>query len=637
MKIQFKIVIVLLLMFSFSCSDYLDIVPESTQQIENLFDRKEKAYISLATCYHYIPKFDAVFSSYVFASDELIEPIEHNVEGLNMMRGKQNKENPLMSFWSGYSSNENAQESLYKGIRDCNTLIENIDKVVDMTDDEKAQWSAEAQVLKAYFHFLLVSNYGPIPIIDKNLPISADVEEVRVSRNTVDECFDYIENTINTAIPNLPERITAANPLGRIDQVIASALKSRVLLFAASPLFNGNSEFYETFIDKEGNKLFNTVYDAEKWKKAADAAKEAINLAKAYGVSLYTYNSQPQSYDTLNYNQDEVKALYNYRYMFTEKWNAEVIWGNSNPVRNGNWWGIQSPTLMKDPDESNTEGAWQWAAPTLRMVELFYTKNGLPINEDLTWDYSLRYRLRPVPTEDRFHAQEGESTIRLHLQREPRFYACIGFDRGYNRTWGKIFSLKMRKGEDHGKKSESYDNLITGYALKKLNHPSSRGDGYDGHVTYEWPLIRMGELYLNYAEAYNEYYGPGVEAFDALNTIRERSGVPKVEDVWSNASIAKTPNKHQNKEGLREIIRQERLIEMSFEGHRYFDLRRWKEAHKYFATPIVGMNNNETDPNLYYTVKELTQRSFITPRDYLQPIKSSEIIVNSNLVQNPGW
>ena len=155
------------------------------------------------------------------------------------MRGKQNATEPIMSLWSGYDG----QQSLFVGIRDCNILIENIHKVADMSEIEKAQWAAEAKFLKAYYHFLLVRLYGPIPIVDENLSISAGIDEVRVSRNTVDECFSYIENTIDEAIPYLPERITTNNQLGRIDQVIASSIKAQVLLYAASPLFNGNSEF----------------------------------------------------------------------------------------------------------------------------------------------------------------------------------------------------------------------------------------------------------------------------------------------------------------------------------------------------------------------------------------------------------
>ena len=636
-KIIHKILIAILIFIGTGCSDYLDIVPDKTQEVELLFERKEKAYTALANCYHYLPEFDVPFSSYVFATDEITEPLEHNVEGLNLMRGKQNTQDPIMSFWSGFNASGSSQLSLYQGIRDCNLLIENIHQVADMTDVEKASWKAEAQFLNAFYHFLLVINYGPVPIVSKNLPISASIEEVRMPRNTVDECFSYIENTIDQALPYLPERITANNPMGRIDQVIASAIKSRVLLFAASPLFNGNSEFYETFVDHNGNKLFNTIYDAEKWKKAADAAKDAIDIALQYGSSIYLYTNEPQVYDSVNFNEDEVKALYNYRYMFTEKWNTEIIWGNSDPVKGDDWFGIQSPILMKDPGSSNTESAWQWASASLRMVEMYYTKNGLPIDEDLTYAYDMRYRLSPISEDDKFHAQEGEFTMNLHLQREPRFYASIGFDRGLYRTWGDIWDLEMRADEDHGKKSESYDNLITGYAIKKLTHPSSSGDGYSSHVTYAWPIIRLAELYLNYAEAYNEYYGPGTEVYSSLNKIRERSGIPTIEDAWSNASIAKTPNKHNDKNGLREIIKQERMIEMAFEGHRYFDLRRWKDAQKYFSTPIKGLSTSQSDANMYYTIKEISQRSFITPRDYLQPIKIDEIIINSNLVQNPGW
>jgi hypothetical protein len=104
-----------------------------------------------------------------------------------------------------------------------------------------------------------------------------------------------------------------------------------------------------------------------------------------------------------------------------------------------------------------------------------------------------------------------------------------------------------------------------------------------------------------------------------------------------NAALAKTPNKHKTPEGLREIIQQERRIEMAFEGHRNFDVRRWKQADKYFNIPVTGWSVDGSTTNTFYIVKTVGQRSFITPRDYLHPIKYSEMIVNSNLVQSPGW
>ena len=156
-------------------------------------------------------------------------------------------------------------------------------------------------------------------------------------------------------------------------------------------------------------------------------------------------------------------------------------------------------------------------------------------------------------------------------------------------------------------------------------------------VRYSWPNIRLAELYLNFAEAMNEAYGPSQEVFDAINKVRERAGILTVEEAWSNTFIAKTPNKHTTKEGLREIIQQERLIELSFEGHRYDDLRRWKLAEEYLNSPVYGWSVDETSESGYYQIKEVGPRSFSSPRDYLHPIKTSELTTNPNLIQNPGW
>lgn len=626
------ITFILLLAFVSGCSDYLDIVPDKTQEIELLFERKEAAYKALATCYHYLPEKDGVFNTLVTASDEYTTTVEQRIQGVELMRGKQSADNPILGFWSGYES----QSSLWQAIRDCNIFIDNIDLVRDMTGTEKTAWKAEVTFLKAYYHFLLLSQYGPIPIVDKNLPISADVDEVRVKRQKVDDVFSYITNTIDIALAGLPDRITSDNNLGRVDKVIALSIKARVLLYAASPLFNGNSEYYVTFTDTDGSTFFNTTYDAEKWKLAADAAKEAIDFAEANGLKMYEYTDEIPSFDTTDYKNDEVKALYNYRYMFTDKWNSELIWGHSDPVDAGDWWMLQAASLMKNPDATN-EAAWQWLTPTMSIVETYYTKNGLPIDEDLTFAFDRRHSLTVIPATEAMHAQEGEITANINLNREPRFYASIGFDRGINRTWGEKWNLKMRAGEDHGRYAQTHDYAITGYTLKKVCHPDSEGETYDNINVYAWPIIRLADLYLMYAEALNEYSGPSSEIYEMLNKIRTRSGVPTVEEAWGNASIAKTPDKHTSQEGLREIIRQERLIELAFEGQRNNDIRRWKLADQYFNQPVQGWSVDEDAPNKFYTLRNVGQRSFQTPRDYLFPIELGEIIINSNLIQNPGW
>lgn len=639
MKIKNKFIIVLFFsIFAFSsCEKYLDIVPDGTQELSLLFNRKETAYNALANCYSYLPQNDGTYASYALLSDELAVPVPKEPNATRVMKGQQTVSNPLMGYWSGFSASGRGQGSLWEGIRSCNILIENIDLVVDMQPSEKNQWKAEVSFLKAYYHFLLVSNYGPIPIVDVNLPIDASDEQVRVERKTVDECFSYIVDIINESITNLPEKVVGNNDLGRIDKVIAKSIKARVLLYSASPLFNGNSNMYSNFVNKEGVHFFNQTFDENKWSLAAEASKEAIDAALAQGSNMYYYTDTPPTFDTNNFQFKLVRDQYNSRFAITDPWNSELIWGNSSPVTNGQWWQIQSPALMKDVNSSSVEAAWQWLAPSLRMAETYYTKNGLPIDEDKNFDYENRYDITTIAFNQRFYAQFANRTAKLNLNREPRFYSSLGFDRGINRTWGSIWNIKMRSGESHGRVANTGDYLVTGYALKKLVHQDTEGDAYNKAITYPWPMIRLSELYLNYAEALNESTGPSTEVYDALNLIRHRAGVPTVEDAWSNASNAITVNKHLTQEGLREIIQQERSIELAFEAHRYYDIRRWKLADKYFTTPIKGWSVNEDSEANYYQIRDVGQRSFNSPRDYLQPISFTELSRNPNLVQNPGW
>lgn len=617
----------------FSCDNYLDIVPDQTQQVDLLFERKEVAYTALATCYAYLPKNDGVYTSFMTMSDEITTPISKETDGVRIMKGQQSASNPKFGLWSGWSD----QGSLWEGIRHCNILIENIHNVVDMTEEEMNSWAAEAKFLKAYYHFLLFTYYGPIPIVDENLPISASDNEVRVKRSTVDQSVDYIVQTIDDAILDLPVRELSSNDLGRIDQVIAKSIKSRILLYAASPLFNGNSEMYSGFINEDGEHYFNQTYDQTKWDLAKDASLDAINAALENGVGLYEFSSTPPNYEDEYEESEFLRTLYDLKYTIVDKWNSELIWGNSNPVRDNDWWQMQAACMMKNPSASSVEAAWQWIAPTLRIAELFYTENGLPIDQDLTYDFQNRFNTATVGASQNYQAQYGTTTAKLNLNREPRFYSSLGFDRGYNRTWGNLWQLRMKKGEIHGRIANSDDYLITGYALKKLVHPDSEGDGYNKIVTYAWPMIRLSELYLNYAEAINESAGPNQEAYDALNAVRERAGISNVEDAWGNASISATLNKHTTQDGFREIIRQERLIELSFEGNRYNDIRRWKQAEQYFNSPVFGWSVDETSVSGYYNITQVGTRSFNSPRDYFHPISINEITINPNLTQNLGW
>ncbi|MBL6647277.1 MAG: RagB/SusD family nutrient uptake outer membrane protein [Flavobacteriaceae bacterium] len=636
------LILIVLSLLSSSCDDYLDIVPDKTQELSLLFQRKNAAYTALVTCYSYIPQNDGIYSTFVLASDEFTTPQAKETDAIRLMKGLQTTSDPIMSYWSGYGASGRGQGGLFQGIRACNELIENIDQVVDMTQDEKIQWKSEAMFLKAYYHYLLLTHYGPIPIVDVNLPISSDTESVKVNREPVDEVFNYIFSTIDTAIKGLPERVSNKNELGRIDKVIALSLKSRVALFYASPMFNGNSEFYGGFVDQDGVHYFNQIYDKSRWEFAAEVTEQAIEACLANGISLYNFNAEPPTFDSyFYYNNQTIPTMYDLRYAITEPWNSELVWGNSMPVGGSNsWWQIQAGALMKSPTSSSVEAAWQWIAPTMRMAELYYTRNGLPIDEDLNFDYENRFETSTASTLDPLNLvtiQNGQRTAKLNMGREARFYANLAFDRGYNRTWGQRWFLRMRKGETHGRIANSNDYLTTGYGLKKLVHPDSEGDGYDKLIDYPWPMIRLAELYLNHAEALNEANGPTPEVYSALNEVRQRAGVPDVEVVWSDATKAKTVNKHTTLSGMREIIQTERMIELSFEGHRYYDLRRWLLADQHFNAPVMGWSVDETNEDDYYQVQDVGQRSFNKNRDYLHPISTDELARNSNLIQNPGW
>jgi hypothetical protein len=208
-------------------------------------------------------------------------------------------------------------------------MIENINKPVDLSADEKKRWIAEAKFLKAYYHFVLFRLYGAIPITDVNLPINSSAEDVKVKRDPVDDVVSYMVKLLDEAAPDLPVVIqNQAKELGRITRPIALAVKAQILATAASPLFNGNPD-YISIKNKDGKALFPSAYDATKWDKAAAAALAAINICEANGVKLHTF------IPTANVGNlsDSLKTVLNLQTTITEKWdvNTEIVWA-LNPV-----------------------------------------------------------------------------------------------------------------------------------------------------------------------------------------------------------------------------------------------------------------------------------------------------------------
>ena len=625
-------------LLSASCNSFLDIVPDNVPVIDHAFTNAMEAEKYLFTCYSYLPGSGEPSGNIgMTAGDEIWLNMPNHVAAPAwdyIAKGVRSADKSQPDFWKG----SDYTYALFVGIRDCNTFLENIEdmsKVADLTADKRARWIAEAKFLKAYYHYYLWRMYGPIPIVDRNLPVSASPEEVQVKRQPFDDCVKYIVDLLDECNPDLPAVITnRQSELGRITKPINRAVKARVLLLAASPLFNGNSDL-ANFRDNDGLPLFASEEDSGKWAQAADAAREAIESAENAGHDLYYFDDAPFEIS------ETTKTQLSVRQAVCDRWNDEVVWGRSGG-RGRAGATLQNACMPMLDASMNINAVRGCMAPTLQVVEEFYTRNGVPIEEDKTLDFTEINELRTATADERYNFQEGYTTARINFDRENRFYADIGFDGGKwimeyhpSRSDVDTYVLQAKVGQlGYGQVQGATSS--TGYFTKKLVHwESGFGNTTAGVVEYAWPEIRLAEIYLMYAEALNEAEGPVADVHLYLNKVRSRAGLESVEASWRKYST--NPTKPDTKEGMREIIRRERLIELALEGHRYWDLLRWKLATDYFNQPITGWDVSQSDAEAYYQVKTIYNRTFVAPRDYFNPIPNSEMNVNGNLVQNPGW
>lgn len=632
-KYNYPAILVAIIVVSLSAcqKSYLDVVPDNVATLDNAFTMRSEAEKYLATCYSYLGQDgDPQQNVAYLAGDEFwlqYPPRAINANNWQIARGNQNVVNPYVGIWG----------TEYQAIRICNTFLEKIQDpgtVRDLSIDERTRWIGEVMFLKAYYHFMLFRQYGPIAIVDKNLPINAPLEQTKVKRQPVDSVVNYIANLMDSAATRLPfSVINPATDYGHITRPIALSMRAKVLVYGASPLFNGNTD-YANFKNKDGQQLVNTVFSIDKWKKAARAGKEAIEACEEAGISLYRF------INTTGYPlSDETMTQMSIRNAVCEKWNQEWIWGNAN----ASTWQLQYSSMAHiDPNNSGNSSIYGVLGPTMAVVRQFYTKNGVPITEDKTLDYSNIASLRTGTHEERFNIIEGYQTARINFDREPRYYADLGFDGGVwymqnspSHTDENTWNLQERLGQF----GAGVGATVTTYYPKKLVNWkfTFNGDNSSHIEDYPFPKMRLADLYLLYAEAENEAEGPSGEVYKYLNLIRDRAGLPTVEDSWDTYS--NNPTEYKNKEGLRTIIRSERNIEMAFEGSRFWDLRRWKMAAQVLNNNIMGWDASGTaeHPELFYKLTTYFSMHFVAPRDYLWPLSEGDLKVNENLVQNPGW
>lgn len=614
MKLK-KIAIALCLAFGLQSCDFLEIVPDDTPVLKDAFKNEQTAENFVFACYSFIPNYQNFRVNFSWCTTpEMVGSAHWTTQWFTFMQMQQavyNSSNPVIDVW----------QTSYNGIRQCYTFLDNIEEVkpaqvsAEELEASKVTWKAEVRFLIAYYHYLLLQNYGPIVILDAPISLNAPKEELFKPRVPYDECVNRIAQMFDNAAVDLPMTVKESN-FGRATKPIAQALKARMYLYAASPLFNGNTETFKDFKNKDGQQLMNPAYDKNKWKIAMDECLKAIQMAQQAGNDLYRYTKKS---GLAPFDQ----AVANARNVVTDAWNKELVWGYSGKKEvfgDGN--SMQTHAIPKGISK-NAGTPYGALGPSSFSADLYLTKNGLPMNEDPEFNYA-----------NRFNVPVGDSVAILHRNREPRFYGSIGFNRGDFQINGDTLNLKMRYKEKNGARDPGSDQLYGSYAVAKLIHPQSYvSNTSNSLVAYPFPIIRLGELYLDYAEAYFEYNGTlSGEGLTYFNKIRERAGIPNVEVSYKGMP---------QEEKLRKIIRMERTIELMFEGHMAYDYRRWLIARAEWAgmeKGMIGLNSyGETDKEYYKAAKLDAQPFLFRQEQYLSPIKQDYLNVNSQLVQNPGW
>lgn len=454
--------------------------------------------------------------------------------------GQMSPDNTVYDFWANN----------YQQIRNCNIFLSKIDEVPatgPANEAKKKRLTGEIYFLRAYGYFDLLRHYGGVPLVSKVYGLSDTT--FKVARNTFEEGVAFVLNDIAKAVELLPASyIDDEANTGRATSVAAMALKSRLLLYAASPLHNPSN-------------------DQAKWQAASTAAKEAIDFAESNGYNLF------QGAD--------------YKKIFIEKNNTEVLMAyNFSNVPGG---GID---IVCQP---NSYGGWSVYTPSQAMVDAFEMNNGKPITDGTS----------------------GYDPANPYVNRDPRFYADIL----YNGAVFKGAAVEVYTGgKDSPQGPQGWNATETGYHWRK--YMSETIDMNKEGSNQNMIIFRLAELYLNYAES-EQALGHDAVARDYVNEIRGRASV-NMPDITESSTA------------LRDRIRQERRVEMCFESHRIYDVRRWKIASVTESKPLMGVTVTKTGNTFTYQPKVVRTRVF-REEYYLWPISRAEMNKNPLLVNNPGY
>ena len=590
-----------------SCN-YLDQEPDDLITEEMVFNDIVKTNGWLANIYSYLPDpFMGWNQTYGLntLTDDVQIPLEWGGFGwwsTSAMKGN----------WSATSNYFDLWGNVYKAVRASLIFQEKVKPLgAEQTAEDVAYMKLQARFLVAYYYSQMLEFYGSFPLVTEYYDINSTYEELMLERTPFEDIVEWLDEELTLLAKELPlQHKNMTEDHGRATKGMALAVRAHVHMLAASPLFNGN-QLYAGVVNKDGTPLFPQTYSKDKWKRAAEAIEDLFEL----GVySLYKeYNADGSIDPFLSYMNI---------HFATGAANPELIFINNN----GNY--AETDQNMAPHGYGDGNGAY---GATQNLVDAFFTRNGLPIDKDPTYvagGYSTEDVRYEGTAWNRSNSKEEAGLIteagtpNMYCNREPRFYVSVLWHREWSTQLGGRVDF-LYGGANGG---PTYDSPQCGYLMRKRQHPQATEIGKQNHPYRHGIIFRLGEFYLSYAEALNEYYGTAeqTKALQYVNAIRERAGIPAYTGSYTQ-------------EQMRDMIRLERRIELLDEGKRYTDLRRWMIAKDVFAEPIRGLNVKATSDDAFF----FTQRNFMTrsfeDRNYLWPIYQTYIDNNPKLVQNYGY
>lgn len=602
-----------------SCVDYLDKESDTELTLPMVFEDKTRIEGWLANVYSHVP--DPYWG---YARKLGWDILSDDMTASERWRQWDWKVIPmLLGEWTPSTDwDGNYWARLPQLIREANIFIENVHPLPDqgISATEVTYMKAEMRFMIAYYYYLLSNTYGPVPFKPNYIaPTDFNLADLMEGQRPYYEVVDWVDKELKEVAEILPAKYTEARKYGRATSIMCLAVRARMLLFAASPLVNGNPD-YANHKNKDGENLFSTTADKTKWAYAAQACKELIDAAEAAGHKLYTEKNDDGTIDPFMSYQN----LFLTRY---DEGNTEILFARPGGSEYGEYEKHATPAAS---------GGSGGLGVTQSLVDAFFMENGLPINDDdskyVESDFSGSDETRDNTvwdTEVNGGAISKKGTYNMYCHREPRFYITVSYNNSYFTQEKRLFNFFNGSADN----PHTHDAPQNGYLIRKKISPDLNVK--QGTYKYRPGIVyRLGEAYLNYAEALNESDPGNVEILYYLNKIRERAGIRQYTTGATDDNFIHVDLNDQAE--MRKLIRAERRVELSCEGIRYDDLRRWKEAENVLNGDFYGMNFSGKDPSSFYVRTPYLKRVY-KKAYYWFPIHQSEMDKNDKLVQSPYW